>query len=246
MSHLYDTIGRHYRHYRQPDARIAAAITSALGDAATVVNVGAGAGSYEPDARRVVAVEPSIEMVRQRPASSAPVVRASAIDLPFRGRAFDAALAVLTVHHWPDRAAGIREMVRVARRSVVIFTWFPRLARFWLTDEYFPELVALDEELFPTADEYRALLGRVEIVPVPVPRDCTDGFLAAYWSRPARYLDAGVRGAMSTFTKIADPEPALARLRRDLDDGTWARRHGDVLSRDAFDAGYRLVIARQG
>jgi SAM-dependent methyltransferase len=243
--HLYDAIGGDYRSYRRPDPRVAAAITRALGDAASVLNVGAGAGSYEPRDRRVIAVEPSLEMVRQRGSDSAPVVRASATDLPFADASVDAALAVLTVHHWPDRGRGMREMARVARDRVAILTWVPHAARFWLTDEYFPELVAIDEKIFPTIDEFRAGLGPVDVVPVPIPRDCADGFTGAYWSRPQGYLDAGVRGAMSTFTKLTDPEPALARLRRDLDDGTWERRHGDLLERAELDLGYRLVVARR-
>lgn len=245
VSQLYDAIGRNYRSYRRPDPRVAAAITQELGGAATVLNVGAGAGSYEPRDRRVIAVEPSLEMVRQRSGECAPVVRASATDLPFRDAAFAATLAVLTVHHWPDRVRGLREMARVARDRVVILTWVPHAARFWLTDEYFPDLVAIDEKIFPAIEEFRTRLGPVDVVPVLIPRDCSDGFTGAYWGRPHGYLDAGVRGAMSTFTKLADPEPALARLRRDLDDGTWMRRHGHLLERNEFDLGYRLVIAHR-
>ena len=245
MSQLYDTIGRNYRDYRQPEPRIAAAIARALGAATTVVNVGAGAGSYEPADRRVVAVEPSAEMVRQRPARAAPVVRASATALPFRDGAFAASLAVLTLHHWPDRPRGLREMARVARERVVILTWDPAVTEFWLVQDYFPEVIDIDAKNFPAMDEYAARLGPVEVVPVMIPHDCTDGFLGAYWRRPEKYLDAGVRGAISTFTKMADVEPGLARLRRDLDDGTWRRRHGDLQARDEIDLGYRLVVARR-
>ena len=245
MTQLYDSIGRSYRNYRQPDPRIAAAIARALGSAKSVVNVGAGAGSYEPRDRPVIAVEPSIEMVRQRAADAAPVIRAFAGELPFRDRSFDAALATLTVHHWPDRARGLREMRRVARR-VVLYTWDPAVVTtggFWLTDDYFPEIVELDRGLFPSVDEYRAALGAVEVVRVPIPHDCTDGFLGAYWRRPHEYLDAGARGAISTFWKVADVERGLARLRRDLEDGTWMRHHGHVMAWTELDLGYRLVIA---
>ena len=172
-----------------------------------------------------------------------PVVQASATALPFRAGAFDAALAVLTVHHWPDRAEGLAELRRVARDRVVILTWEPDAAGFWLTDDYFPELVATDRTIFPTRDELERSLGPVDLRPLPVPHDCLDGFLGAYWRRPRAYLDAAVRGAISTFSKLADVEPGLERLRRDLDDGTWARRHGALRERAEIDLGYRLVIA---
>jgi SAM-dependent methyltransferase len=244
MAQLYDDIGRDYGAYRRPDPRIAAVIADALATTATVVNVGAGAGSYEPPDRRLVAVEPSRAMIVQRPPGSAPVVQASATALPFRDGSFAAALAVLTVHHWPDRGRGLRELARVARDRVVVLTWDPTAPSFWLVAEYFPEIVVLDRPIFPTLDDFRQALGPIEVRPLPIPHDCTDGFLGAYWRRPAAYLDVGVRGAISTFTKLADPEPGVARLRRDLADGTWARRHADLLDRPALDLGYRVVIAR--
>ncbi|HEX4994408.1 MAG TPA: class I SAM-dependent methyltransferase [Methylomirabilota bacterium] len=243
MRQLYDTIGVGYRALRRPDPRIAAAIVSALGPAASVLNVGAGAGSYEPADRRVVAVEPSREMIRQRPAGAAPVVQASATALPFRAGAFDAALAVLTVHHWPDRARGLAELRRVARDRVVILTWEPDAAGFWLVEDYFPELVAIDRAIFPTRDELEHSLGPVELRPLPIPHDCVDGFLGAYWRRPRAYLDPAVRGAISTFSKLGDVAAGLARLRNDLEDGTWSRRHGPLLERAELDLGYRLVVA---
>jgi SAM-dependent methyltransferase len=242
---LYDRIGGGYAGYRQPDPRIAAAIREALGGAARVVNVGAGAGSYEPRGPGVAAVEPSAAMIRQRPPGSAPVVQAVAGALPFADGAFDAALAVLTVHHWPDRARGLAELARVARRRVVVLTWDPGAPGFWLVDDYFPEILALDRPIFPTMAELAAALGAVEPRVLLVPHDCRDGFLGAYWRRPRAYLDAGVRRAISTFAKLADPTPGLARLRRDLDDGTWHRRHGAVLDRAALDLGYRLVVAHR-
>jgi SAM-dependent methyltransferase len=243
---LYDSIGYGYDRHRRPDPRIAAALRAALGDTASVVNVGAGAGSYEPTDRRVVAVEPSAAMLRQRRPGSAPAVQASATDLPFRDGAFAAALAVLTVHHWPDRAGGLAELARVAHERVVILTWDPRARyAFWLVDDYFPDIPAIDRVIFPTLDDVRRGLGAVEAWPLPIPHDCTDGFLGAYWRRPEIYLDAGARGAISTFTKIADVEPRLARLRADLADGTWERRHGHLRARDAIDLGYRVLIAER-
>ena len=243
MAELYDRIGRGYGAYRRPDARVAAAIDAALGEAVTIVNVGAGAGSYEPGGRRVVAVEPSAAMIAQRPPGAAPALQASATDLPFRDAAFDATLAILTVHHWPDRTRGLAELARVAA-CVVLLTWDPATPRFWLVDEYFPDIWAIDRPIFPTLDELRRRLGPIEVRPVPVPHDCTDGFVGAYWRRPEAYLDPGVRGAMSTFAKLTDAEPGLARLHRDLADGTWRRRHADLLDLEELDLGYRLVIRR--
>jgi SAM-dependent methyltransferase len=208
-----------------------------------VVNVGAGTGSYEPADRPVVAVEPSSAMLRQRRPGAAPAVQASATDLPFRDAAFGAALAVLTVHHWPDRARGLAELGRVARERVVVLTWDPRARfAFWLVDEYFPDLLTLDRTIFPTLEDVRRVLGSLEARPLLVPHDCVDGFLGAYWRRPEAYLDAGVRGAISSFTRLADTEPGLARLRADLADGTWERRHGHLRGRDALDLGYRLLV----
>ena len=243
---LYDTIGRGYDAHRRPDPRLAAAIAGALGGAPSIVNVGAGAGSYEPIDRPVTAVEPSAAMLRQRRPGAAPAVRASATDLPFRDAAFAAALAILTVHHWPDRARGLAELARVARDRVVIVTWDPdaRYA-FWLVDDYFPEIPAIDRVIFPTLDDLRRVLGPIEVLTLPIPHDCVDGFLGAYWRRPEAYLDAGVRGAISGFTKLADVAPGLARLRADLADGTWERRHGHLRRHDAIDLGYRLVVAER-
>jgi SAM-dependent methyltransferase len=182
-------------------------------------------------------------MIRQRGKGSPPIVQASATHLPFRAGAFAASLAVLTVHHWPDRENGLAELKRVARRRVVLFTWDPASPGFWLTDEYFPALMATDRPIFPSLDDLRHAFGRIEIHSMPIPHDCTDGFLGAYWRRPHAYLDPGVRGAMSTFTKLETLEPGLTRLRHDLDDGTWHRRHGHLLSQSELDLGYRLVIA---
>jgi len=246
MSQLFDKIGLGYRDYRRPDPRLAAAITRALNRTDTVVNVGAGTGSYEPSDRSVVAVEPAMTMIRQRRAGSAPVVQASATDLPFRDDGFAAALAVLTVHHWPDRARGLDELARVARQRVVVVTWDPSSSGFWLSDHYFPDLVDIDRRIFPSIEDFRQALGRIEVRVLPIPHDCVDGFMGAYWRRPHAYLDAGVRGAISTFAKLHDVGrdlDGLARLRRDLDDGTWERRHGELLTRSEIDLGYRIVIA---
>jgi SAM-dependent methyltransferase len=244
MTELYDEIGAGYRSFRRPDPRIASAILDALDHAETVVNVGAGAGSYEPSDRSVVAVEPSTTMIRQRRVGSARAVQASATHLPFRDGAFAAALAILTVHHWPDRTLGLDELARVARDRIVIVTWDPATSGFWLVDDYFPEIVEIDRPIFPTIEELGRALGKVEIHTLPIPHDCVDGFLGAYWRRPHAYLEADVRRAISTFSKIRALEPGLARLRRDLEDGTWERRHADLRSVAEIDLGYRLVVSK--
>jgi SAM-dependent methyltransferase len=244
----YRVFGRGYAEVRRPDPRVARQLHAGLGDAATVINVGAGAGSYEPADRRVLAVEPSATMVRQRPPGSAPVVRAVADALPCADGQFDAALAALTVHHWPDLAAGLAELCRVSRRQVV-FTWdFGVVAGYWLVTDYLPEIAARERGLAALDAVVAGLteLGRnIDVQPVDVPWDCTDGFLAAYWRRPQRYLDPAVGAGTSAIAALPDTVtgPALERLADDLRTGAWRRRHADLLDRDALDVGYRLVVA---
>jgi SAM-dependent methyltransferase len=239
---LYDAIGGGYGQLRREEPRIAARILRALDGVSSVVNVGAGAGSYEPRDRRLVAVEPSRVMIQQRAAGAAPAVRASASRLPFRDGAFDAALAVLTIHHWPDLARGLAELRRAARRRVVILTFDAAASEFWLTD-YFPEIAEIDRRIMPSLAELERHLGKLTILDVPVPHDCCDGFLGAYWRRPHRYLEADVRSAISTFGKLRRLESGLAALREDLASGAWNRRHGRLLERTELDLGYRLVSA---
>ncbi len=241
MSVKYDTIGINYAELRKPDPRIARVIEGALGSAQTVLNVGAGTGSYEPADRSVTAVEPSREMIRKRSPGAAQAVQASADHLPFGDKSFDASMAILTIHHWPDKAAGLREMRRVTRGRIVLLTFDPS-HRPWLTD-YLPELATLDEAQAPAMSDYERWLGRVEITPVLVPHDCSDGFLYAYWRRPAAYLDERIRSGSSSFWAIGSAEAGLERLKRDLESGEWERRYADLLALDAYDAGYRLVVA---
>ncbi|HEX8358860.1 MAG TPA: class I SAM-dependent methyltransferase [Longimicrobium sp.] len=245
---LYDAIGRGYAGQRRPDPRIHASLTEALGGARSVLNVGAGAGSYEPDDRVVAAAEPSAVMIAQRPPGSAPAVQARAEALPFADGAFDAVFAVLTIHHWSDRAAGIGECARVARERVVLLTFDAEAGGFWLVQDYFPEFQELDRRQMPAMDEYPAMFGpgaRVESIPVPVPRDCVDGFLGAYWARPEAYLDPRVRSSISSFARLPT-DGGLARLAADLASGAWHHRHGHLLDADALDLGYRIVIAHLG
>ncbi|MGN6378632.1 MAG: class I SAM-dependent methyltransferase [Gaiellales bacterium] len=242
MAHVYDTIGGGYAVRRRPDPRIAAAIEAALGNARSVVNVGAGAGSYEPAERAVVAVEPSAVMIAQRPPGAAPVVRATAERLPFGDGAFDAAMAVLTIHHWDDPAGGIAEMRRVARRVVVLVWDQPVTERFWLVREYLPQIAELDRPRAVSMRRLSELLGGADIRPLPVPHDCVDGFLGAYWRRPEAYLEADVQAAISSLATLGErAAPGLARLAADLDSGAWRRRHADLLELDELDVGYRLV-----
>jgi SAM-dependent methyltransferase len=243
---VYDRIGRGYAVGRRTDPRWMDALEDALGDARTVVNVGAGSGSYESPQRRVVAVEPSTTMIAQRPPDAAPVVQGVAEALPFADGAFDAATAVLTVHHWRDLEAGLAELRRVADRQVVL-TFDPHaLDRLWLVRDYLPQIATVDAQRLPSTDRVVAALGDVEVRPLPVPRDMVDGMLAAFWARPETYLDPQVRGSMSIFA-LMDPAvvaAAMARLRADLDDGTWSRRNAELLSRDTLEAGYQLLVTR--
>jgi SAM-dependent methyltransferase len=240
----YDSIGRTYTATRQTEPRIAQRIWAALGDARTVVNVGAGSGSYEPPDRALTAVEPSEVMIAQRPPHAAPVVQARAEDLPFDDESFDAAMAVLTLHHWSDWRAGCAELRRVARDRVVVLSWDPTYRRrMWLGPEYFDDLVDWDLERFPSlADQAVALDAEVEVLPIPW--DCRDGFHGAFWRRPEAYLDPAVRAGISSLAnrehELAD---GLARLRADIDSGAWARRHADLLELDELDLGYRLLVA---
>lgn len=243
VKQIYDGIGEGYAVLRRPDPRISFAINQALGNAETVINVGAGSGSYEPQDGTIVAVEPSSTMIRQRMPGSAPVVQATATALPFDGATFDAGLALLTVHHWGDRRQGLQEMARVVRRRIVILTWDPASRGFWLVEDYFPEILEIDRPMMPSMSELQDALGDITVETVPIPHDCVDGFLGAYWRRPEMYLDDSVRRAISSFTKIPDVTPGLTRLRHDLADGTWRRRYGGLLNEDQLDLGYRLVTA---
>jgi len=240
----YDELGTTYGRTRVPDPRIQVLIDRALGDAATVVNVGAGTGSYEPVDRDVTAVEPSAVMIAQRAPGAAPCIRASAEALPFADASFDAALAILTVHHWTDLERGVGELRRVARGRIVILTWDPEFGdEFWLTRDYAQASIAYDKERFPPIDRLAALLGPGAVVePVPVPHDCSDGFCGAFWRRPEAYLDPAVRAGISNLRQLEEEISAgLERLRRDLAAGAWQARHADLLTADTLDVGYRIV-----
>ncbi len=243
---LYDSIGATYTVTRRTEPRIAARVWAALGDARTVLNVGAGTGSYEPPDRDVTAVEPSAVMRAQRPAGAARCVAATAESLPFEDQSFDAAMAFSTIHHWRDPMAGLREMRRVARRVVVFAgdtsdrSW---RRRFWLTRDYLPEVADLFVGRPPLTEQARAIGARME--PVLIPWDCADGFFEAYWRRPGAYLDDHVRRGISVWAAVGpDAEQRAVRsLRDDLASGRWAERNRDLVDLEAAELGLRLLVA---
>jgi SAM-dependent methyltransferase len=244
----YDTIGAGYARTRREDPRLRRRIEAALGDARTVVNVGAGTGSYEPRDRHVVAIEPSDVMAAQRPPDLAPAIRATADDLPLRDDAVDAAMAVLTIHHWDDgRERGVRELRRVARGPVVVVTYDPAVSgEMWLVRDYLPEVAALDLRIFPPPAQVAEWLGgdvRCEVVPVAA--DTSDWMLGSFWAHPERVLDRAAREATSGFARMAPDvvERVIAAVGRDLASGAWDARYGHLRELDALDAGLRLIVA---
>ncbi len=242
---LYERIGRSYSSTRREDPRIAAHIFAAVGDADMVVNVGAGTGNYEPTNATVVAVEPSIEMVRQRRDRSQLVVRALSQALPFRTGSFDVGLAILTIHHWGNVDAGLRELRRVSSRQVVLFFEPLYTHGFWAL-EYFPEVAAVPSERNAPGEEViRRSLQVRDVRKVPVPADCIDGFGVAFWARPEAYADPTVQAGISCLALLPGEarELGAARLLADLASGEWDRRHGHLRHLDEFDGGYRIAIA---
>jgi SAM-dependent methyltransferase len=244
----YDDIGDGYARTRREDPRFAARIEAALGDAWTVVNVGAGTGSYEPTDRHVIAVEPSDVMAAQRPRGRVPAIQGGAGALPLRDGSVDAAMAILTLHHWDaDQERGVRELRRVARGPVVILTFDPRVSgATWLLAEYLPEVAALDHAIFPHPERLAGWLGGdVDVQALPIPRDTPDWMLGSFWAHPERVLDPDARAATSGFARMAPAivDRCVAAVERDLASGAWDARHGHLRALDAFDAGLRLVIA---
>jgi len=243
----YDRIGASYAGTRRTDPELLALIEAELGDARTVVDVGAGTGSYEPRRRHVVAIEPSDVMAAQRPRALAPAIRARADDLPLRDDAVDAALAVLTIHHWDEgRERGVRELRRVARGPVVIVTYDAQVSsRMWLARCYLPEVAELDRRIFPSMQQLAVWLGSgTRVTAVPVSRTTPDWTFGSLWAHPERVLDRRVTDSTSGFARL-DPDVrdrAVDAVRRDLRDGTWDARHGELRALDAYDAGLRLVV----
>ncbi len=243
----YDRIGRGYSNYRREDPELRRRLHGALGPARSVVNVGAGAGSYEPDDRHVIAIEPSDVMAAQRPPDRPPAIKAYADSLPIRDGGVDAAMAVLSLHHWDDgREAGVREMRRVARESVVLVTYDPRVCgRMWLMADYLPEVAEMDHAIFPLPEVIAGWLGGARIEIVPTSAATPDWNLGSFWAHPERVLDEGARNATSGFARQPREvvERVVTNVRRDLDDGTWDRKHGHLRQLDELDVGLRLIIA---
>jgi SAM-dependent methyltransferase len=244
----YDTIGQGYSQTRHEDPRFRAQIHAALADARTVVNVGAGAGAYEPSDRHVIAIEPSDVMAAQRSRDRAPAIRASAGCIPLRDNSVDAAMAILSVHHWDEeREKGVRELRRVARGAVVILTYDASVsAAMWLMADYLPEVVALDLRIFPPPEQLADWLGgTVRIEKVPISSDTPDWMLGSFWAHPERVLDPKARAATSGFARMSSNvvDRVVSDVSRDLTSGTWDDRHGHLRSLDALDVGLRLVVA---
>ncbi len=244
MSATYDRIGVGYGQIRRPDPRLASLINEALAGAHSVVNIGAGAGSYEPTGVRGVSVDPSEVMLAQHPGRTR--VRANAEALPFPDHAFDAAMAIMTIHHWTDWRAGLAEMCRVSDFQV-LFTWDKdHDEELWLVSEYLPEIRALERPRHPPISAIVSALGGGDVVGFPIPYDFTDGYQPAFWRRPEAFLDPAIRAASSTFATLSDEVvgPAIRRLEADLASGAWQRRHKDLFNRHAVDYGYRLITSR--
>ena len=244
----YDVIGADYAATRREDPRLAALIHAALGDAETVINVGAGAGSYEPRDRHVVAVEPSEVMIAQRDPSLPQAIHASAFPLPFEDQSMDAAMAILTIHHWDeDQERGVRELRRVARGPVVVLTIDAEVsARMWLMADYLPEVAELDRRIFPAPETLaRWLGGEVEIRELPIPRDTPDWSLGSFWAHPERVLDAQARNSTSGFARMPAHvvDRVVKAVERDLQDGTLESRHGHLRELGEYDAGLRLLVS---
>jgi SAM-dependent methyltransferase len=242
----YDEIGRGYSAIRRPDPHVESAVWQALGDARSVVNVGAGSGSYEPRDREVIAVEPSAVMIGQRPSHAARAVQGMAESLPLPTKSVDAAMAVLTLQHWYDVDRGLAELVRVSRQRIVLLTMDVEvLAELWLIRDYIPETLRTHAEGFPAITDLLAALPNAEAATVAVPHDCNDGFMAAFWGRPEAYLDPDVRAATSPWHQLPSEvvEGAVTRLRRDLDSGVWDQRYGALRHKPKLDVGLRLVRA---
>jgi SAM-dependent methyltransferase len=242
----YDQIGTNYSDIRHADPRIEMVIWEALGDARSVLNVGAGTGSYEPRDREVIALEPSPVMIAQRPAEGAPAIQGVAESIPLQDKSVDATMGVFTMQHWDDVDRGLAEVLRVTRKRTVFLTLdLDVTAQMWLCRDYLPEIIEHDRKAFPTISHLQIVLPNVRVETIPVPADCTDGFLVALWSRPEAHLDPHVRRASSTWHRLPSAviETGLDRLRQDLNSGRWDDRYGHLRRPGTLDIGLRLVKA---
>ena len=244
MPALYDDIGIDYSVRRRTDPDIARQLYTELEGASRIVNIGAGTGSYEPATVDLVAVEPSAEMISQRPPGAHPVKQGVAERLPFDDNSFSHAMTVLSMHHWKDRLRAFAEINRVATDQFVAITWDPQAEPFWLTRDYFPEIHTEDQGIFPSLAELNECFDDVRMRPLEIPAECQDGFLAAFWKRPRAYLSSSVRQSMSSFSKRPNLAEGIHKLGSDLDSGAWAEANRAILQAATLDAGYRLISAR--
>lgn len=244
MEPIYDDIGINYSVMRCTDPKIAKHLYAELQGATRIVNIGAGAGSYEPENVELVAVEPSSEMIAQREIGSHPVEQASAEKLPFEDGSFSHAMTVLSMHHWENKALAFSEINRIATEKFVAITWDPKSDPFWLTRDYFPEIHEMDKRIFPDLEELNEHFDEVKMRPLQIPSDCKDGFFAAFWKRPEAYLSSEVRQSMSPFSKIENLSEGLQKLEEGLASGVWAKNNHAILSASSLDVGYRLVSAK--
>jgi SAM-dependent methyltransferase len=237
----YDKIGNTYVVERCPDPRIEEKIHQKISRARSVLNIGAGTGSYEPKDKAVVSLDPSILMLRKRPPGSAPCVLGEAEKLPFKNSTFDCAMALLTIHHWSDWKNGISEALRVSRSHVVILTWDPNHEGFWLTQDYLQDIAKADSEKFPSMAALESMFRDILVESIMIPSDCTDGFMGAYWQRPDAYLDHSKRASISSLA--LNPNFAgLEKLRREISSGEWEKKYGHLRNQSELDVGYRLLV----
>lgn len=236
----FNQLAEQYRKHRKPDARIAARIQFHIEGAKRVLNVGSGIGSYEPENCDIVALEPSHEMNARRKNANAVMIQGVAENLPFRDNVFDISMAILTIHHWSDIESGLKEMARVSRNRLILFTWIGYGNDFWL-EKYIPEIRGVDYKLFPSLEKLERILGNITVETIEIPHDCCDGFMCAYWRRPEAYLDPNVRKAISTFSRIPNIQGRLDRLQYEIENGEWRRKNTHLLEKESLDLGYRLV-----
>ncbi len=242
MEPIYDKIGAGYSIGRKTDPNISSCIDQFLSDSNSIVNIGAGTGSYEPEGKNLVAVEPSIKMINQRPSHAYPVKQAFAENLPFEDASFTHSMTVLSMHHWSDRKAAFDEIKRVTSKRFVAVTWNPDSAPYWLTEDYFPQIHEIDQSIFPSFAELTNSFPGIKFHPLLIPANCADGFTAAFWARPHAYLDDNVRAGMSTFSKIDNLEKGLDKLRADLESGHWRKTNQQIQSLKQLDVGYTIAV----
>ncbi len=241
----YDTHDQGYAQQRRTDPRIAALIHKALGSSRTILNIGAGAGSYEPQDRYVLALEPSAAMRAQRPPHLSPAIHGIAENLPFDDQSIDASMAMITIHQWQSAEKGLAEMRRVTRGPILVLTFDgDALDRFWLAD-YAPELITAERRRYPAIDFIQTHLGgKTQVQTIPIPIDCIDGFTEAYYARPEKFIDPTVRKSQSAWGFV-DPQAQsrfVQTLAHDLNSGAWDKRYGQWRNKPYFEGSLRLIM----